>query len=239
VVGIDRFDMLSQDEGEPDYRVYNSVLLADGNGKPLGVYDKTHLVPFGEYIPFASNLPIIYYLTPISGGMGVGAGPVAMDAPLRSGGVLRLCPSICYETVVPHVIRRQVATLTAARGRPDVLVNVTNDAWFWGSSELDMHLAVAIYRAVENGLPLLVAANGGLSAVIDATGQVQAQGPRMAEQALVADVPRASASPTVYSRWGDVFAGVCLAVCGVLAGSRFIPAEKLHWIGSRARKSSE
>jgi apolipoprotein N-acyltransferase len=233
LVGIDRYDILS--EGEGDERVYNSVLLADGNGQPLAVYDKTHLVPFGEYIPFASNLPIIYYLTPISGGMGVGAGPVAMEAPLRNGGMLRLCPSICYETVVPHVIRRQVATLTAAGDRPDALVNVTNDAWFWGSSELDMHLACGVYRAVENGLPLLVAANGGLSAVIDATGEVQALGPRMAEQALLADVPPASARPTFYSRWGDVFAGVCLAVCAVLAGSRLFSSANRRRAASRGR----
>jgi apolipoprotein N-acyltransferase len=237
LVGIDRYDILSQGEG--DERVYNSVLLADGAGKPLAVYDKTHLVPFGEYIPFASNLPIIYYLTPISGGMGVGAGPVAMEAPLRDGGTLRLCPSICYETVVPHVIRRQVATLTADGSRPDALVNVTNDAWFWGSSELDMHLACEVYRAVENGLPLLVAANGGLSAVIDATGEVRALGPRMAEQALVADVPRATARPTFYSRWGDVFAGVCLAACGVLAGSRLMTAVKRRLEASRERQRPE
>ncbi|QDV76385.1 Apolipoprotein N-acyltransferase [Planctomycetes bacterium K2D] len=240
LVGIDRFDILSEPAGVGDERVYNSVLLSDGEGQPIAVYDKTHLVPFGEYIPFASGMPIIYYLTPISGGMGVGAGPVAMDAPLRdgplgNGGVLRLCPSICYETVVPHVIRRQVATLTADGERPDVLVNVTNDAWFWGSSELDMHLACGVYRAVENGLPLLVAANGGLSAVIDATGEVQALGPRMAEQALVADVPRPSARATFYSRWGDVFAGVCLAACGLLAGSRGVEAIKLRRAASRGR----
>jgi apolipoprotein N-acyltransferase len=239
LVGIDRYDMITGPDGEDDERVYNSVLLADGAGKPLAVYDKTHLVPFGEYIPFASNMPIIYYLTPISGSIGVGAGPVAMEAPLRDGGTLRLCPSICYETVVPHVIRRQVATLTADGDRPDVLVNVTNDAWFWGSSELDMHLACGVYRAVENGLPLLVAANGGLSAVIDATGEVQALGPRMAEQALLADVPRATARPTFYSRWGDAFAGVCLAVCAVLAGSRLMVAAKRRIEASRERQRPE
>ena len=239
VVGIDRYDLLSEGGGEPDGPVYNSILLAGGDGKAITVYDKTHLVPFGEYIPFASNMPIIYYLTPISGGMGVGAGPVAMDAPLRDGGVLRLCPSICYETVVPHVIRRQVATFSAAGGRPDALVNVTNDAWFWGSSELDMHLACGVYRAVENGLPLLVAANGGLSAVIDATGEVRALGPRMAEQALVADVPPATARATFYSRWGDVLAGACLAVAGVLAGSRLVEVAKRRREASRALESSE
>lgn len=217
LVGVDRFDHATQADGETT--VYNSVALAE-SGRVVAVYDKTHLVPFGEYIPFASGIPALYYLTPMSGGLAAGAGPVAMDVPLRGGGDLRLCPSICYETVVPHVIRRQVATLTRQGRRPDTLVNVTNDAWFWGSSELDMHLACGVYRALENGLPLLVAANGGLSAVIDATGEVRAIGPRMAEKALVAEVPPPTARPTLYSRWGDVFAGACLAGCVLLAGTR-------------------
>ena len=76
-------------------------------------------------------------------------------------------PSICYETVIPHVIRRQVATLESRENNPTALVNVTNDAWYWGSSELDMHLACDVFRAVETRLPLVIAANGGISASID------------------------------------------------------------------------
>ncbi|TWU00686.1 Apolipoprotein N-acyltransferase [Botrimarina colliarenosi] len=220
LVGIDRFDRGTGAAGAPTTDVYNCLALADGEGRLVSYYDKTHLVPFGEYIPFASGMPVLYYLTPMSEGLHAGAGPVALEAPLRAGGVLRLCPSICYETVVPHVIRRQVATLTSTGGRPDALVNVTNDAWFWGASELDMHLACAVYRAVENGLPLLVAANGGLTAVIDAQGAVQAVGPRMAEHVLVADVPLRTARPTLYSQVGDLFAGACLAACAALTGRR-------------------
>ncbi len=112
----------------------------------------------------------MYFMMPIAAGMGTGPGPVAM--PL---GKYTLCPSICYETVIPHVIRRHVAELTAQGNTPDVLVNITNDAWFWGSSELDMHLACTIMRCVETRTPVVIAANGGLSAVIDGSGRVRAE----------------------------------------------------------------
>lgn len=217
MVGIDRFDWGEDPNGEPIVGLYNSVALADTTGTVTAVYDKTHLVPFGEYIPFASGLPALAALTPVNSGLRSGDGPVAMSVPLKKGRVLRVCPSICYESVVPRVIRRQVVELTAAGNRPDALVNVTYDAWFWGSSELDMHLACDVYRAIEHGLPLLVAANGGLSAVIDAKGNVLQVSPRMAEHVLIADVPPRTIEPTFYTRWGDLFAGTCLACCLVVA----------------------
>lgn len=234
VVGIDRFELSAGEDGATAQRVFNSVALADGDGTVNAVYNKTHLVPFGEYIPLASGLPALYYLTPISGGLAAGKGPVALDAPLRSGGVLRLCPTICYETVVPHVVRRHVATLTDRGERPDALVNVTNDAWFWGSSELDMHLACGVYRAVETGLPLLVAANGGLSAVIGARGRVHHLSPRMAEHVVIAHVPRRTKEPTVYARTGDVFPGACLAACGLVVVERLVAALRRRFARSRA-----
>lgn len=219
IAGIDRFDWRDDAGGEPTSDVYNSVAIANGRGEVEAIYDKTHLVPFGEYIPFAQGLPALYYLTPMSGGLNAGTGPVPMRVELRNGETLRLSPSICYESVVPRVIRRQVAELIASDERPDALLNVTNDAWFWGSSELDMHLACGVFRAVENGTPLLVAANGGLSAVVEATGEVLEVSPRMAEHVIVAEVPPKSVKPTPYTLLGDWFAGGCLLACvvGVLA----------------------
>lgn len=228
LVGIDRFDWRggSGMESMPD--AYNSAVLVDGRGEPLATYDKSHLVPFGEYIPLLSAAPALYYLTPVGAGLHEGDGPVAMDVPLRSGGTLRLCPTICYETVVPRVVRGHVARLSAESTRPDALVNVTNDAWFWGSSELDMHLACDIYRAVENGLPLLVAANGGLSAVIDATGEVLQVSPRMEEHVLLADIPLRASRPTLYSRWGDWFSGACLLPTALVALGELVRLEGLR-----------
>lgn len=216
LVGIDRFDRRSVGEQEYETDAFNSAALIDGEGELLSYYDKSHLVPFGEYIPLAKGLPALYYLTPMAGGLDAGAGPVLMRVPLRDGGELLVSPSICYETVVPRVIRRQVAEPTARGERPDVLVNVTNDAWFWGSSELDMHLACNVFRCVETGTPMLVAANGGLSAVINARGEVLAVSPRMQEHVLLERAPRKTDRPTVYVLYGDWFAGGCLLACGLL-----------------------
>ncbi|MEQ8849312.1 apolipoprotein N-acyltransferase [Botrimarina sp.] len=220
LMGADRFE-----QGGDRPSVYNSVVLVGPDGRLTASYDKNHLVPFGEYIPLASGLPALYYLTPISGGLSSGDGPVGMTLEHGDGETFALCPTICYETVVPHVVRSHVAYLTRQEQRPDALVNVTNDAWFWGSSELPMHLACGQFRAVENGLPMLVAANGGLSAVVDATGAVVAVTEPMTEAVIVHSVPPSTRQPTLYSRWGDWFAGGCLglttlAAVGVLASRR-------------------
>lgn len=227
LVGIDRFDMPTDPDAPPSGGgLYNSAALVDGTGQLLSVYDKTHLVPFGEYIPFADGMPALYYLTRMATGMRAGDGPVAMNVPLRDGGTLRVCPSICYESVVPRVIRRQVAELTDQGLRPDVLVNVTNDAWFWGTGELDVHLACGVFRAIENGLPLIVAANGGLSAVVDATGEVRAVTGRQTEEVLIAPVPARSIDPTPYTLYGDWFAGACLLMCGLLGVSTLVEVRR-------------
>jgi apolipoprotein N-acyltransferase len=114
------------------------------------------------------------------------------------------------------VIRGQVNTLTAEGKEPDILINLTNDGWYWGSSELDMHLACGVFRAVECRKPLLVAANTGFSAWIDADGRIQAQGPRRATDVLIAE-PRLGQYHSWYLAHGDWFAGICLLAC-VLCG---------------------
>jgi len=118
--------------------------------------------------------------------------------------------------VLPHLIRRQVQTLAHAGREPHVLLNLTNDGWFWGSSELDMHLICGVFRAVEMRKPFLIAANTGFSAWIDANGRILDRGPRRATGTILAEVcpdPRHS----LYLRYGDWFAGACLAGCGFLA----------------------
>ena len=182
LVGIDRYAYAGpfnvEDLSTLKFRVQNSAALVDADGKLLSVYDKTHRVPFGEYMPLFDNMPALYFLTPLPGGVKPGDGPVAM--PIKGSGVggrasgdedagasapLIVSPNICYETVIPHVIHGQVRELTDAGTPPDLMVNVTNNAWFWGSSELEMHLACNIFRVVENRTPMVIAANGGLVGV--------------------------------------------------------------------------
>jgi apolipoprotein N-acyltransferase len=191
---------------------YNTALCTDHTGNALGRYDKCHLVPFGEYVFFAETFPWLYKLTPLAGGSKAGAGPRAFEL---SG--VRYAPNICYENTIPHLIRSQVAQLRAADSEPDVLVNLTNDGWFWGSTELDMHLACAVFRAIECRKPFLISANTGFSARIDSDGRILEQGRRRATDLLVgrADIDRRH-SP--YLAIGDLPAGLCLlATCALAA----------------------
>ena len=195
------------------YRGQNSSIMIDTAGNNLGTYDKMHLVPFGEYIPLAKWFPLLYRITPVAGGAEPGESPTGM----LLGDVLYV-PNICYESAVPRLIRQQVNTVAEEFGRrPDVLVNLTNDAWYWGSSELDLHLACSVFRAVEMHLPHVVAANGGLSALVNAHGEVEQVTPRQETAYLIADVALAPSQATVYSRWGDWLALPCVLCCVVLA----------------------
>lgn len=216
LVGLDRILYLKgrEDAGErSSVELYNSSALVDRHGKIRGTYDKFHLVMFGEYVPFSKWFPFLKRLSSLTGAAEAGAGPVALEL----NGVY-YAPSICYETVIPQVIRRQVATLDAAGERPDVLVNLTNDAWYWGSSELDMHIACDVFRAVETRTPLVVAANGGISAWVDHKGRIRAQSPRQTPDVILADVElNRGGPPTLYVRTGDWFAAVCLTLCVILA----------------------
>src|SRR4029077_9251571 len=136
-----------------------------------------------EYIPFADWIPFLYQVTPLTGGLTSGTKGVSQKL-----GDVRYAPDICYETVIPHLIRRQVLQLREQDEEPDVLVNITNDGWFRGSSELDMHLACGVFRAIEMRKPLVIAANTGYSASIDSDGGIVDQGPRRQPAVLVAKV---------------------------------------------------
>jgi len=198
--------------GHTHFENFNSSICINKQGQLVGTYDKMHRVIMGEYVPFAQWVPWLAMLTPITGSVSAGEQPQAFEV---EG--LVYCPNICYETTVSHLIRRQVNELTESGTPPDVLVNLTNDAWFWGSSELDMHLACGRFRAVEMRTPLLIAANGGLSAYVDTSGKVQQVTLRQEATTLLIDLPqRVPRERTFYARWGDWFAGVCVVCCVVL-----------------------
>ena len=204
LVGLDRQEIGPDAPGGA--RNYNAALFLDAEGRPLGCYDKMVPVLFGETIPGGATFPWLYRLTPLPAGLTPGRAPVAVE--IAGHGV---APTICYETALPGAVRGIVRDLAARGRRPDVLVNLTNDGWFWGSSELDMHLACGIFRAVEVRTPLVIAANTGFSAWIDGSGRLLAKGPRRATATLrAAVVPDGRSSPWLF--WGAVPTGGCVAV---------------------------
>jgi apolipoprotein N-acyltransferase len=205
LLGISTFEVAGE-----RLRHYNSALFVDRNGDTLGRYDKTHLVLFGEYVPLAETFPWLYRLTPLPGGLDAGREPLSVRV-----GQTQYAPNICYENTVPHLLREQIVRLRRAAAEPDLLVTLTNDGWFWGSSELDMHLACGVFRAIECRKPLLIAANTGFSAWIDADGQIRSQGPRRETDVMVV-APESSERHSWYLEQGDLFAGACLsATCAV------------------------
>jgi apolipoprotein N-acyltransferase len=201
----------SEPETPPPASAYNAAVLVDRGGRIVITYDKFHLVMFGEYVPLSRWLPFLKRLSSLTGSVEAGAGPVAMEL---DGAVY--APNICYETVIPHVIRRQANTLSRDGRRPEILVNVTNDSWYWGSSELEQHLASGVFRAIETRRSLVIAANGGISAWIDHCGRIRAQSAPQQEDVIIADVEKV-ATASWYMAWGDWFAGACLLGCIVLA----------------------
>ncbi len=184
---------------------YNSSIALGKDGNVFGRYDKMHLVMFGEYIPLGRTIPMLYDWTPLSSGLTPGKHAVTYEV---AG--CRFAPNICYETVLPHVIRRQLIELESREESPDILLSQTNDGWFWGSSALDMHLICGIFRAVEFRTPLLIAANTGLSASIDGRGNVKALGPRRESKVLLVE-PYLEPLHSFYLKVGDILGGSCAA----------------------------
>ena len=182
----------------------NSLVLVGPDGDIQAVYDKHHLVPFGEYIPFASALNAmgLYGLAEAAGGYGAGPGPRVLDFGPELGLGL---PLICYEAVFGPELR-------AAPERARFILQITNDAWFGRWMGPQQHLAQAQLRAIEQGLPVLRAANTGVSAVIDATGQVISRLPMGGAGHLDAPLP-AGLERTPYDRWGGLPVGVIWVLC--------------------------
>ena len=193
-------------------RRHNSAVFVDRDGQAVARYDKMHRVLFGEYIPFAEQVPWLARLTPLPSTVAAGRQSVAFEIE----GV-NIAPNICYETVLPQVIRRQVFDLHHRQYmQPDVLVNLTNDGWFWGSSQLDQHLICDVFRAIEMRKPLLIAANTGFSAWIDSDGRIVEQGPRR-ETGIIIAKPEIDSRNSLYMELGDWFPGLCLLLTTIAA----------------------
>ena len=178
---------------------FASALNISNEAKVVDRYYKKHLVMFGEYVPLSKWIPLLQKFPAIGTGLQAGEAPVAMKIEDK-----RLAPNICFESTVPHFIRNQVNQLASAGNEPDVLVNITNDGWFYGTSCLDFHLACNVFRAVEMRKPHLVCANTGLSAAINEKGEIEQQGPRRATEVLRVEVVPVNKS-SLYRSIGDTF----------------------------------
>ncbi len=192
--------------GSPSYKIekkkvnhYNSAYLVSPSGEVVGKYDKTHLVPFGEYIPLQN---LLFFLGSLGEGIGdfkPGKEIYNFSLPKDQFGVL-----ICFEIIFPDLCRQFVK-----RGA-NFLVTITNDAWFGRTSAPHQHFSMAVFRAVENHVFVARAANTGITGIIDAKGKIVKEG-AIFEQETMNGTIRLSNQKTFYTLYGDLFAWTCSA----------------------------
>src|SRR5712675_631453 len=187
-------------------RAYNSIYAIDHEGSVLSIYDKLHLVPFGEYLPYQDWMEKLGFvqLTKVQGGFIPGARRRTLEFPNAP----RALPLICYEAIFP-------GSVAVGDERPGWIVNLTNDGWFGISTGPYQHLQQARLRAIEQGLPVVRAANTGISAVIDPMGRIVARLGLGVEGVLDSSLPAAIA-PTVYARSGDIPTAMLVAAALIL-----------------------
>ena len=172
-------------------QIWNSMHIIDSKGDILGFYDKHHLVPFGEYVPFRNILPInkiTQGLTDFSVGKGI--------TTLSYDNIIPFSPLICYEAIFPNEVIDN-------NNPPKLLINITNDAWYGNSSGPYQHFNMTRVRAIEHGIPMIRSANTGISGIIDSYGQVIAKSDYGQNSIIDEYIPKALSQPTFYTRFGN------------------------------------
>lgn len=193
---------------------YNSVYTLDSSGKVTGRYDKTHLVPFGEYTPLKEWIPFIGKMVPLEGDFSTGE----KGKLLESGG-LKLGSQICYEIIFPELSRIMV------KNGADLIINVTNDAWFGKTGAPVQHFAISVFRAVENRRTLVRAANTGFSGFVEPSGKVTGM-TALFEDAVISGKAPVLKTKSFYTSHGDIFVGVCGAGLILLILSKLLKSRK-------------
>ena len=192
-------------------RFYNSAYVYGKEGEFVGKYDKVHLVPFGEYTPLLHYFPFLEKISAATGDFFSGKGHEPIATQFGKVGML-----ICYEGTFPYI------TVDTARRGAQVLVNITNDAWFGRSSAPYQHLAFYIFRAVETDRFVLRAANTGVSAIIDPRGRTTSH-TDIFEAAVLRGTFGMRDGQTFYVRHGDYFVALCLIILlGLILGGFFV-----------------
>lgn len=191
-------------------RDYNSSLLVDGEGAVLGRYDKNYLLLFGEYLPFADTFPFLRKWLPEAGSFTPGN-----DVAVLSIGAARLGVLVCYEGIIPSFTRK------VAQKDPNLLVNLTNDAWFGKNEEPYLHMQLAAFRAVEHRRFFIRSTNTGVSVAVDPVGRILHQTSLEDAESFTTDAALLD-EVTTYRRFGDLFAWSCCALSCLLAGLAMI-----------------
>lgn len=195
--------------------IANSVVLLSPDGSVISMYDKMHLVPFGEYVPLSGIFPFIKKMVTAIGDFVSGREYVVMETPFAKIGNL-----ICYEIIFPGLVRE-----FAVRGA-NVLVTITNDAWFGKTSAPHQHFSMAVFRAVENRMPVVRSANTGISGFIDSKGRILKESDIFVEATLTGEVAIGK-NKSFYTKYGDIFAFICILSSALLIGNRFFSEKKM------------
>ena len=224
LVGAGTWEWRRSPRGRASAEASNSVFLLDPDLEVRGRYAKHHLVPFGEYVPLKRWLPFIDSVVPQFAPQVNGSPLRILSFPAPGGGEVRLAPMICFDAIFPEI------NVAYAAGDPDLLVNPTNDAWYGYSSGPYQFLAMVQMRAVEAGKAVARPAFAGVSALILPTGELApgalpvgpvdpelAPDPEEPARMLLGELPRLRGH-TLYTRFGDLFAGLCAAWAAVAAG---------------------
>jgi apolipoprotein N-acyltransferase len=227
IVGADDFKARANATRAGDGDYYNASFLISPEGKLADEYRKRSLVIFGEYIPLVRWLPFLKWFTPVQGGYTPGNRAAQFHLDNLDTTV---SPQICFEDVFPGIGRGDVQADT------DFLVNLTNDGWFGRSAEQWQHAASGLFRAVENGVPLIRCTNNGLTCWIGPQGRIlqifrdpsdSVYGPGFLTFDLPLPPPGQKRAPTFYNRHGDLFGWTCAGIAGlVFAAAVFGPVSR-------------
>jgi apolipoprotein N-acyltransferase len=224
ILGSDDLGLPAKAAAADKYEYYNASFLVTPDGEFLNRYVKRNLVVFGEYIPLVRWLPFVKWFTPIEGGFTPGTRPIPFALANLD---VKICTLICFEDMFPFLARE------SAEEDTDFLVNLTNNGWFGESAAQWQHAAGALFRAVENGLPLVRCSNNGLTGWVDAHGRLRQvfrdeRGTIYGPGFMRAEIPLLAHDgkrvPTFYHRHGDWFGWACVAISAIVLARRMLAA---------------